>query len=154
MDTNVVVLAVSVVILLDISELCRCTQGLTKLHQIMGCARQQLSCYSTTWLGVTLFHPSRGGGKKTCWDVWKMFEPLTKSLLNLAAAPAKVHLAELQTIQRFTVLLYSRTCGLETANEARNHLFTQGSKSLENIPLIEASLLEYYKRATYQGGHI
>ena len=69
-----------------------------------------------------------------------MFEPLTKSLLNLAAAPAQLHFAELQTIQRFTALLYSRTCGLETVNEAGKHMLQQGSRYLENIPLTEASL--------------
>jgi hypothetical protein len=95
-----------------------------------------------------------GRGKKTCWDVWNMFEQVTQSLLNLAAAPAEIQLTELQTIQRFTVLFYSRTCGLATVNEARKHLFAQGSRSLENIPPTEASLLEHCKRATYQGGHI
>ena len=66
----------------------------------------------------------------------------------------QLHVAELQTIQRFAVLLYSRTCGLENVNEARKHMFAQGSISLENIHLTEASLLEHCKRATYQGGHI
>ena len=33
-------------------------------------------------------------------------------------------------------------------------MFAQGSRSLENIPLTEASLLEHCKRAAYQGGHI
>ena len=38
-------------------------------------------------------------------------------------------------------------------NEARKHLFTRCSISIENIPLMEATLLEHCKQATFQGGY-
>ena len=94
-----------------------------------------------------------GRGKKTCWDVWKLFDPLTESLLKLAENPGELLTLD-PTIQLFTVLLYSRTCGLATVNEARKSLFAKGSRSLENIPPTEASLLQHSRRAAYQGIHI
>ena len=41
---------------------------------------------------------------------------------------------DLQSIQRFKVVLYSRVCGLGTVHEARKHMFALESRSLENIP--------------------
>ena len=56
-------------------------------------------------------------------------------------------------LQGFVVLLYSRTCDLNNVNEARKQLFSQGSRTLENIPPTEAALLQHCKRAVHQGGY-
>ena len=60
----------------------------------------------------------------------------------------------LDIIQRFVVILYCRTSELDSVNEARKQLFCRGSRTLENIPLSEAALLQHCKRATYEGGHV
>ncbi len=127
-DTDVVVLAVSIVAKLDISELW-VAFGTGKTFRYIGAhtIASNLGQYKSA--ALPLFHSLSGcdtvssfagRGKKTCWDVWRIFEPLTETLMNLAEAPSQLQLAELQTLQQFTVLLYSRTCGLLTVNEAGN----------------------------------
>ena len=51
-----------------------------------------------------------------------------------------VHMADpisdrmLEVIERFVVLMYSRTSDLSRVNDARKQTFPQKSRSLENIP--------------------
>ena len=92
-----------------------------------------------------------GRGKKTCWDVWNSFEPLTQCLLNISEAPTELQQSDFDIIQRYVVLLYSRTSDQHCVNEARRHLFVQGSRSFENIPPSEAALREHCKRGIHQG---
>ena len=51
-------------------------------------------------------------------------------------------------LERFVVLLYDRTSDLLQVNDARKQLFTQKSRSLENIPLTYSALKEHVKRAS------
>ena len=53
-------------------------------------------------------------------------------------------------LERFVVLLYDWTSDLQTVNDARKQLFTQKSRSLENIPPTQAALKQHTKRANYQ----
>ena len=45
-------------------------------------------------------------------------------------------------LERFVVLLYDRTSDLELVNDARKWLFTQKSRTLDNIPSTQASLIK------------
>ena len=49
--------------------------------------------------------------------------------------------------------MYSKTCTLSSVNEARRELFTQGKRSLENIPPTQGVLLQHTKRTVFEGGH-
>ena len=57
-----------------------------------------------------------------------------------------------RTLERFTVLLYNKTSGLENVNEARMELFCHGKKTMEKIPPTKAALLQCLKRVAYQVG--
>jgi len=57
----------------------------------------------------------------------------------------------MQQIERFVILMYSKACGAASVNEARQRLFTSGSRSLENIPPTQAALFQHVKRALLQG---
>ncbi len=59
----------------------------------------------------------------------------------------------LEPLERFVVLLYDRTNGLGSVNQARKYLFTQKSRTINNIPPTKASLMQHTKRAAYQAGH-
>ena len=50
--------------------------------------------------------------------------------------------------------MYSRTCPHQTADEARQALFLQGNKRIENIPPTQAALAQHIKRATHQASHV
>ena len=56
----------------------------------------------------------------------------------------------LEVIERFVVLMYSRTSDLSRVNDARKQLFAQKSRSLESIPPTQAALEQHLKRARYQ----
>ena len=56
----------------------------------------------------------------------------------------------ISTLQRFVVLMYDRTSDIEEVNEARKYLFTQKSRSLENLPPTLAALEQHIKRVCYQ----
>ena len=51
----------------------------------------------------------------------------------------------ISVLERFVVLL-----DLELVNDARKWLFTQKSRTLENIPPTQAALRQHIKRASYQ----
>ena len=53
-------------------------------------------------------------------------------------------------IERFFIILYSPTLNTENINTARQILFTQGSRSLENIPPTFNCLQKHILRSCYQ----
>ena len=51
---------------------------------------------------------------------------------------------------RFMVLMYDRTSECMDVNDARKHLFSQKSMSLENNPSTQVALKEHIKRTCFQ----
>ena len=95
-----------------------------------------------------------GKGKKSAWDTWLVYPAVTDVLVDLASVPAHIPEESINEIERFVVLLYDRTSNLSTVHAARQHLFSRGSRSLENIPPTRAALIQHIKRAVYQAGHV
>ena len=93
-------------------------------------------------------------GKKTAWEVWKSLAEITEVFQRLSAIPDEVTEADLKELERYVVLLYSRTSHLTDVNEARKHLFSYCNRNLENIPPSRAALLKHVKRAAYQAGYV
>ena len=52
----------------------------------------------------------------------------------------------------FVITMYSRTWQLSNINEARECMFSSGTRQLSRIPPTQAALLQYVKWAVYQGG--
>lgn len=161
-DTDVLVLAISIVPLLRIDELwvslgssknLKCLPAHTIATTIgREKARVLPIFHSLTGCDTTSFFGGRG--KKTAWDVWKVFPELTPVLKELMELPEDISRGCKETIERFTVLLYDRTSRLTTVNEARQELFSKKARTLENIPPTQASLLQHIKRAVFQGCYI
>jgi len=91
-----------------------------------------------------------GRGKRTAWNVWKVFPEVTKAFEDLMLMEDDISDQLLSLLERFVVLLYDRTSDLVTVNNARKWLFTQKSRSLENIPPTQEALKQHIKRASYQ----
>lgn len=93
-----------------------------------------------------------GCGKKTAWSAWENTPGLTDTLVALSNDPSLFNLESdhMQRLERFVVLMYSKTCGVDRINEARYRLFTTGKKTLDNIPPTQAALVEHIKRALLQ----
>ena len=97
-----------------------------------------------------------GCGKKTAWAAWKGTPSLTETMVTLTEDPHSFTLesVHMQRIERFVVLMYSKTCGSATVDDARCHLFSTGSRSLENIPPTRAALFQHVKRSLIQASFI
>ena len=93
-----------------------------------------------------------GCGKKTAWAAWTSLLDLTDTLVALTEDPTlfSIDSVHMQRIVRFVVLMYSKGCGVARVNEVRHRLFTNGSRSLENLPPTQAALFQHVKRALLQ----
>ena len=161
-DTDVVVLAVSIVSKIPAEELwvAYCTgkhlQNIA-VHTIAAALGRERAFvlpmfHALTGCDTVSFFAGRG--KKTAWDIWGLFPELTTTLLILSLSPEVVDNACLAVIERFVVLLYDRTSYLTKVNEARQDLFSKKSRTLEKIPPTQEALLQHTKHSVYQGGHI
>lgn len=98
-----------------------------------------------------------GIGKKTAWKVWRSLPQLKPVFKRLSEAPHEITDEDMDQLERYVVLLYSRTSSLtkvNMVNEARKHLFAYGNRQIENIPPTRSALVQHVKRATYQAGLI
>lgn len=91
-----------------------------------------------------------GRGKRTAWETWKSFPEVNDAFLELLCMPSEVSEESRLLLERFVVLMYDRTSESTEVNDARKQLFTQKSRTLENIPPTQAALKEHIKRTCYQ----
>ena len=73
---------------------------------------------------------------------------------RLSRAPLSVSEDDFAELERFVVLLYSRTSSLTNVNNTLKHLFSYCNRQLEHIPPTAAALLQHVKREAYQAGHV
>jgi hypothetical protein len=91
-----------------------------------------------------------GIGKKTAWSTWNAYPDVTEAFEELAHMPGDISSKSMESLERFVVLLYSRTSELNRVKDARKTLFARKSRLLENIPPTQAALRQHIKRACYQ----
>ena len=91
-----------------------------------------------------------GMGKKTACAAWNVYPEVTEAFEELMHMADPISDRTLEVIERFVVLMYSRTSDLSRVNDARKQLFAQKSRSLENIPPTQAALVQHLKRVCYQ----
>ena len=95
-----------------------------------------------------------GREKKTAWKAWNAFPAVTDVFYALASPPVDVTEYVMAPLQRFVIYLYDKTCNLSDINEARQYLFCQKTRDIENIPPTKAALLQHTQRARYQACYI
>ncbi len=95
-----------------------------------------------------------GQGKKTAWEVWKTFQPLTNALLSLSDMPNHLSDEDFAEVEQCVVLLYSKTCPYSKVNEACQDIFSNGFQLIENIPPTQNALLQHTKRVVLQAGYL
>lgn len=157
-DTDVVVIAVAQFHKLDLTHLW-IAFGMGKSFHYIAVHEIASSIGPLKCRALPVFHAItgcdvvsafRGRGKKTAWDIWRVYPEVTGAFLQMLV-PGSVDEQVMDIIQRFVVLLYDKTSDIMRVNEARKALFTRKGRSIENIPPTEAALLEHSKRAAYQG---
>ena len=161
-DTDVVVLAISVANTIQADKLWIAYGSGKHLHNLpshsiaTSLGPEKLSALPMfhTLTGCDTVSFFGGRGKKSAWDVWKVFSELTPVLRSLTESPEDISEERLAVIERFVILLYDRTSSLTKVNKVRQELFSKKSKSLDSTPPTKAALVQHARRAVYQGGHI
>ena len=88
-----------------------------------------------------------GRGKKTAWKIWQYFPDVTEAFKHLLLMKDDISDSMMSLWERFVVLLYDRTSDHVSNNDAvRKQLFTQKSRSLENLPPTQPALVQHIKR--------
>ncbi len=113
--------------------------GLLFFHALTGC--DTVSSFS-------------GIGKKTAWDVWRSMPHLTPLFVKLSSKPQQVTDDDMEQLERFVIVMYSRTSPILKVNEARKYMFAHGNRQIENVPPTRDALVFHVLRASYQAGHI
>ena len=126
-DTDVVVLAISIVPTLALDELWisfDCSKKVRNLpaHVIATSLGREKAAvlpmfHALTGCDTVSFFSGRG--KKTAWDVWNVFPELTPILKALLMLPEDIDDTCIDVIERFVVLLYDRTSSLSKINKVR-----------------------------------
>jgi len=160
-DTDIVVLGVSLFTSLNLDELwitfgtgknlrhipahelCRTlgpdkSKALPMFHSFTGC--DTVSCFM-------------GKGKKTAWDAWRVFPEVTAAFADLCDSDDQINPSIVAILERFTVIMYSRTSEALDVNSARRQLFAKTSCPLESLPPTSDALLLHTKRAFHQTVH-
>ncbi len=77
-----------------------------------------------------------GIGKKTAWDVWKSMPHMTPLFEKLSTEPTQVTDEDMDQLERYVILTYSRTSPILKVNEARKYMFAHGNRQIEkhNLP--------------------
>ena len=122
-----------------------------------GCRHKPKTMYRCTTLPI--FHALTecdtvssfaGIGKKTAWEIWKVFPEVTDAFKELLRMPSDVSEESMSHLERFVVLMYNRTSNIMEVNDARKQLFAYKSTALYNIPPMQAVLWQHIKRACLQ----
>ena len=160
-DSDVVVLAIRFFSSLGLSQLWVCLGSGKKIRDItIHTLSAQLG--PEKCLALPLFHAVTGCdtasqflgcGKKSVWLAWQSTPGLTDTFVALTNEPhsdISPQSQYMRTLERFVVVMYSKSCGLDSVNEARLRLFTSGKKTLEALPPTQAALCQHIRRAITQ----
>ncbi len=157
-DTDVVVLAVSTFSKIAPDEMW-VAFGVKSSFRYIAIHEMVASMNPTQCLTLPVFHAFTGcdtvssfagRGKKTAWVTWRSFPEVTSAFNELLGMPTEVSEESMFLLERFVVLMYDRTSESMEVNDARKQLFSQKSRTLDNIPPTQAALKQHIKRTCYQ----
>ena len=89
----------------------------------------QLLLFMHTISGYDTVSSFSGIGKKTVWDVWKSLPNLTPLFSQLSETPDEITESDMETIERFVVLLFSCTSPIVTVSSVRKNFSLMGIES-------------------------
>ena len=94
--------------------------------------------------------------KKTAWAAWELYPEITEVMVKLTYDPNSFDYDQtlMEALERWTVLMHSKTCSKLTVNEARQSLFTNQLKSLDTIPPTKAALYQHVRRTLLVAAYI
>lgn len=161
-DTDVVILAIAFVHKLEVEELW-VAFGVGKHLRYLPIHKIASSLTTQQCEGLPFFHAVTGcdtvsyfagRGKKTAFQAWKCYPEATAVFRSLSSPQTLVSEEQFRVLERFVVIMYSRTTPHQNVNMARQTIFSQGTRGIESIPPTQAALEQHVKRAAFQAGHV
>ena len=161
-DSDVLVLAVSSVVLLENTELLVAFGtgkhlGYVPVHDIattLGGEKARALPMFHAFTGCNTVSSFAGRGKKTAFDIWKSVNEVNAVLSTLSTNPWSFNDDFMRILDTYVVLLCNRTSTETTVDSARKHIFCSNARSIEAIPPTGAALFQPTKRVVYHGGHV
>ena len=157
-DTDVVVLAISIVNIIQTNELWvlygtgKHTRYLPT-HTIaatLGPDKASVLPLFHAFTGCDTVSSFGGRGKKTAWDVWNVFPELTSALKELNALPEVVEYSSLEVIERFVVLLYDRTSILQKSTKLDKNYLRRNRERLKTFHLLKKPCFNTQSMQSYK----
>ena len=93
-----------------------------ELLNVIGPARASGIMYCHAFTGCDVVTTFRGKGKKSAWQTWDVFDEVTETFSKLSQFPTEVTYTDLNTLERFIVLMYDRSSAATGVDEARLHM--------------------------------
>ena len=161
-DTDVVILAIAFAQKLDVEELW-IAFGVGKQLRYMPIHKITSSLTIQQCEGLPFFHALTGcdmvsyfsgKGKKTAFQAWKCYPEATDVFCTLSSPQTTLSEEQFRVLERFVVIMYSRTTSHQDINKARQSMFSQGTRTIESILPTQAALEQHVKRAAFQAGHV
>ena len=97
-----------------------------------------------------------GCGKKTAWSTWISMPEITQVFISLTDKPeCFTNDSEImKSLERFCIIMYSKTCNAANLNKARLLLFSYGYRTLEPLPPTNAAYYQHLIRSILQTCYI
>jgi len=105
-----------------------------------------LPCFHA-YTGCDTTSQFHGKGKISAWEAWNCFPAVTNAFTEITKnpfIPLDISSSTFKLLERYTCILYSKTTNEEAVNGLRKELFSQKSKTMENIPPTEVNSLFFY----------
>ena len=162
-DTDVVVLAVSMYAELNLKELwIEFCSGQNQVYYPIHILYNSLGPSKSR--GLLFFHSLTGTDqtsyfancrKKSAWTTWCNFDEVTETFIKLSFTPSLEDVKDaMPVLERFVVLMYDKTSNCLDVNNCRRNLFVKKGRAMDALPPTSAALLQHSFRAAYQAGHV
>ena len=124
------------------------------LAEALGLEKSRVLLYFHAFTGCDTVSSFRWRGKKSAWSAWIAYPAVTNVFISLLSQPAEITPEILQEIERFVIIMYSKTCTQTKVNDARKELFAQHGRTIDSIPPTHAALLQHLKRAVFTSSFV
>ena len=111
--------------------------------------------------GLAFFHAFTGCdtvsnfydiGKRTAWNTVNAWPEIWEIFTEMSCHPDSLSDSTMESIEKFTVLMYNKHSKKVLVNEARREMIGDG-RTVDKAPPTHSALLLQAKRACYVGGH-
>ena len=111
--------------------------GVYKIARKLSPRKSKALRFFHSFTGCYVTSSFAGKGKRSAWVAWRVCPMITDVLCDLASQPSNVPDEAMQELERFVAVMYVRTSELFKVNDARQSMFSKGSRSMENThPLL------------------